>query len=537
MEVQSNAEETDSSEDEFKLKIDESILMPGNVIVQVIEQNKRKHQSIEENNEVKETGDKFAEVSSDKLQEQKKLEGEPERKIMKKEDESKKPTLIQTVAFKKDIQSVQRKRQPISHALNSTFQKIIRREKRRIFLKNLKDLRPGPDKLSFHKKEKANDLNFISLDNKLEKYGTTVKKMIIPLSGSLASNNDLEERVELSITNVQKIPEVPVILKPSPIPVRSVLKRPEITNYERVVNQMSGSDSKSNEIKKNIIKKPVSIVRPEKPFVLPKPSLNQDQPSTSEMKSPLGSNKVRLQKASDGSYEVVSNTQTKFVLHKDPSKTILNTSNDKQAQKKLSTVKPPVIRIKIPSSSEDIPTVTKQQLNHFSAKRVEENLTVKPKVYSPHPLREKTPEPIKYVIPQDLLLSDTDKVKNVQKDSNSLETENNAENLEEKDLFIIENDQEEDKKSLPEVASSSNKNRRKATLVPRTDDDEQTMFEQPVKQTFKMPARPKINNDLIDQLAKYRAIVGCLLEKLNQPQIDFNEDGDEYINIYKIFRS
>jgi len=147
--------------------------------------------------------------------------------------------------------------------------------------------------------------------------------------------------------------------------------------------------------------------------------------------------------------------------------------------------------------------------------------------------REKTPEPVKYIIPQDMLFSDTDKIKTYSGDANAEDAVDPA-SMEESNLFVDDNEPEGGKKQQPEAASS-NKNRRKTTLVPKTDEDELLFDER--KPVFLMPPRPQTNIDLIENLAKYRALVASLLEKLNMPQIDFNEDGDEYINMYKIFRT
>ncbi|XP_070506914.1 uncharacterized protein [Chironomus tepperi] len=51
-----------------------------------------------------------------------------------------------------------------------------------------------------------------------------------------------------------------------------------------------------------------------------------------------------------------------------------------------------------------------------------------------------------------------------------------------------------------------------------------------------IPERPQINYDLIDALADYRVIAKYLFNKLNVPPIDF--DGtDDYINLYKLSRN
>lgn len=144
-----------------------------------------------------------------------------------------------------------------------------------------------------------------------------------------------------------------------------------------------------------------------------------------------------------------------------------------------------------------------------------------------HAERNKTPEPVKYIIPQGMLASVTDKVQHIQEPSSS---EGSPQHENDSDQFMFEND-EDDKKPQ---ATESSKSRRKATIIPKEDDDEM-LFEEP---PFEMPPRPQSNIELIANLAKYRVLVRNILEKLNVPQIDFNSaDGDDYINIYKIYRN
>lgn len=140
--------------------------------------------------------------------------------------------------------------------------------------------------------------------------------------------------------------------------------------------------------------------------------------------------------------------------------------------------------------------------------------------------RNKTPEPVKYIIPQGMLASASDKVQHIQEPSSS---EGSPQHENDNDQFMVEND--DDKKPQQ---TAGNKSRRKATIIPKEDDDEMSFEEPP----FEMPPRPQANVDLIANLATYRVLVRNLLEKLNVPQIDFNgADGDEYINIYKIYRN
>lgn len=143
-----------------------------------------------------------------------------------------------------------------------------------------------------------------------------------------------------------------------------------------------------------------------------------------------------------------------------------------------------------------------------------------------HAAREESPEPVKYVIRQDLLMSPTGKVRDVH--NVPQKTSASSFKYPSEDLFVIDNDEDEKK-----VADTLPKNRRKATLVPKREDDGITFEEPP----FQLLPRPAANMKLIENLARYRVLVSNMLKRLEMPPIDFNGDGDEYINMYKIFRN
>lgn len=141
------------------------------------------------------------------------------------------------------------------------------------------------------------------------------------------------------------------------------------------------------------------------------------------------------------------------------------------------------------------------------------------------------PETVSYVIPQDLLMSQTDKIgrkilkKTIQPSSKSLDEPINPDEFQ-----TIEAEVEVEVKKTDDPQSKS---RRKATLVPKSLADEMSFEEKP----FTISSRPKANIDLIENLALYRVLVQQLMVKLKMPKFELGEDGDEYINTYKILRN
>lgn len=141
-------------------------------------------------------------------------------------------------------------------------------------------------------------------------------------------------------------------------------------------------------------------------------------------------------------------------------------------------------------------------------------------------IREESPLPEKYVIPQDMLMSATERVQVIEQRPE--EKVNVATDYNFADMFVM--DLEEDKKAPP--TSTDARHKRKSSIVPKNDDDMKFNGKPAL-----MTPRPQENIDLLDNLASYRALVGALLKKLGMPKIDFNEDSSDYINIYKIYRN
>lgn len=461
-------------------------------------------------------------------------------------------------------------------ALTSAFQKIVKREKRRAFLKTLHTrLAPKTRWFKFHA-FKPNDLppnisyvpektlNLSSLDDKLEKCGTTVKKITsagkvpsIPMVINEEPYTDFASHYKPRLLHTIRhpIPIVPadpqvalqvnkrIITYPkaTKIPLPHVTQRDERAGMVAIPKQQmlsaiskpsSSNEPNVSQIKQHFNKSDVRpLVRSKVQIVNPKWIINKSisKPIATPNASTSGLNRVRLQKVANGSYKFISGTEK-------PSRE--STSNFRKAivypylVGKSQEVKPPMA-VKYPASSTETSKSSDRTQADFKVPNSEEIHVMRPiKLLADLP-REKTPEPVKYIIPQDMLFSKTDKIKEIPKELNNLEDIDLPKTLKEIELFVIENEPEEEKRPQSE-ATSSNKSRRKATLVPKKDDDEM-MFEN--QEQFIIPVRPQVNIDLIDNLAKCRGLVTSLLEKLKMPQIDFTEDGDEFINMYKILRT
>jgi hypothetical protein len=146
--------------------------------------------------------------------------------------------------------------------------------------------------------------------------------------------------------------------------------------------------------------------------------------------------------------------------------------------------------------------------------------------------QEKPPEPIKYVIPQDLLMSPTnDRIKKVKRNILRFGQPGTSKTTNGGELFVV--DEIEEEKKLPEPVAKQSMSRRKSILIPKPTDDD-ILFDEPL---YHMATRPQANVDLMNNLARYRVIVKSMLARLNMPEIDLsNENGDDYINLYKIYR-
>lgn len=143
-------------------------------------------------------------------------------------------------------------------------------------------------------------------------------------------------------------------------------------------------------------------------------------------------------------------------------------------------------------------------------------------------IRKQSPEIVKYTIPQGMLFSTNEIIRH---DVNEpIASVTHSSEIESSEMFVDEPEPEKGARFPVAVSSTS---RRKSVLEPKNDDDE-IYFDDG---QFLMPKRPQANIDLIENLATYRVYMKTVLKKLGIQQIDLNEDGDEYINLYKIFRS
>lgn len=152
-------------------------------------------------------------------------------------------------------------------------------------------------------------------------------------------------------------------------------------------------------------------------------------------------------------------------------------------------------------------------------------------------LREESPEPTKYLIPQDMLMSSSEKVKVVERkpvpSPVNVATDYNFD-----DMFVMELEPEEEKSSPTKasVPSILLRHKRKASIVPKDDDGIEFDAKRAKPAATPLP-RPQENIDLIENLATYRVYVAALLKKLKMPPMDFSEESSEYINTYKIYRN
>lgn len=157
---------------------------------------------------------------------------------------------------------------------------------------------------------------------------------------------------------------------------------------------------------------------------------------------------------------------------------------------------------------------------------------------SPSANREQSPEPTKYVIPQDMLMSSTEKAKVVERKP-AQQTVNVASDFNFSDMFVMDLEPEDEKKAASSATATVSpllRHKRKASIVLKNDDE--TEFDaKRTKPTQLPPPRPQENIDLIENLALYRVLVSSILKKRDMPPMDFSEDSTDYINTYKIYRN
>lgn len=398
-----------------------------------------------------------------------------------------------------------------------------------------------------------------SIDDKLGKCGTTLTKVTVPA--------------------VERVFTQPIIKKPD--------EKPSTSNKVSFYPASSTEYFKVVSLRRHPKKSSPPYTKPTKPITFPSITVRKDlitpqiittpppktissecQPSTSTSASTVpqfafaqpetsptaGFNKVRLQKSANGTYKIVNTANTKslppesfpkaIVYPKfDLKKLLLDTTN----VPRTSTNLPPATNARQaePSSIKSPAPIQKKILIYpefIDDDSSSDDARPQPEARktfwiggpSNQPSRVKPPALARYIIPQDLLLSPSNTIKRVAKVKPALlEPTANIENFDDSDLFVIEDEPEDEEKKTTETVPKSLKNQRKTALVPKTDNDEMSFEEPP----FQMLPRPQANIDLIDNLAKYRVLVGSILKKLKMPQIDFNEDGDEYINMYKILRT
>lgn len=291
------------------------------------------------------------------------------------------------------------------------------------------------------------------------------------------------------------------------------------------------------------------ILRPKlrkiKPFYKSKPAEAKRSPPPKILHSSPTGNRIRLQKLSDGTYGLQrNNVQPRTFQSAYMESKIMN--HITQAQKSVpnnglknlpvATSNSAAISVTPPSHTYKVPQknmiLEKIESLHQKNSTKEDQMTA-----VELPTVQEKPETFKYLIPQNMLASATDKIKPLNPtptqlrsllvQPTALKSQNNR-----ADLFVVDNDSDGEKKES-ESSSNNERSRRKSTLVPKKDNIDCQFEESPVK----VLPRPQANMDLIENLTNYRVMVSKLMKKLNIPDFDFsNEDSDNYINLYKIYR-
>lgn len=384
-------------------------------------------------------------------------------------------------------------------------------------------------------------LQSTSIDNMLGKFGTTIK---------MVKATSLNRSFPVMINDE---PEIEVPMKPALDPLKSrasVRKHQGFLRFSPPVQTLSKKPKLNPQLARKLLRKAPKSGENELCYTLKFPATKSTL-SFNPRKSSSMCSKVTLQKNADGKYVIVHTP----ILRQPVSfpKAITYPNYELQKEKPLVEQSPStssaslpmpqaIVRPKIALQAEqqqekiaDLPSFEEQFAFASDDDEPDEPiastnpLRIRPihelqqrRIPSPEP----EPLPVKYIIPQDMLYSEDDKIKNVVKQPmqrrHSLSPETNT-----SELFVFEMEEK------PVDAFQTSKNRRKSMLVPK-EDDQETLFEEP---PFVIPPRPVANVDLIDNLAGYRVLVQNILKKLDMPKIDFNEDGDEYINLYKFYRN
>lgn len=364
----------------------------------------------------------------------------------------------------------------------------------------------------------------ISSFDKLGKFGTTLKKVRV-------SPND-----PISLHTLNPEPELTIKMGESPFhcDLLASIAATKKQNQKIVSEYMKRFKKSNNALVENILRKSTTG--------------QAATPSSSKPSEKQTFKKVRLQKSSNGLYEIMNEVAPivepatpqnfpKAILYPDytKQKSFLSDIDPKPSTSKMVTIKS-----KQPHQQAEVDphdAAMEEFLNNPTSSPPtvindgNSTLKVRPLHELQVPPREPSPEPVKYVIPQDMLFSTTDKVKPVVKPSSQSEDVHNVGEYKFNELFVLES--ETDAKKAKEGFEAAGKNRRKTTLVPKKDEDDVFFEEAP----FLIPQRPQANIDLIENLAMYRVLVSHMLKKLNMPQVNFSEDGDDFINMYKIYRN
>lgn len=368
------------------------------------------------------------------------------------------------------------------------------------------------------------------------------------------------DKQQLSSKGRTIITFIPGSANSKPITLSKVVFKPNSPEANKAPDQHSNHQFVPKVLKPPAIRRFRPILPNSKPVTL------KQSPPPKMLPTASAGSRIRLQKMADGSYG--------FIKTKIPNKNAYKDSTlivRKKGSRESSASRPSTKSHLDSSNEETISTPERTQMNSaespsFSSLDVNEPSTSKattppssarasdidnedfvfdkPELQdsnnSEHlsvvelSMKEEAPEPFKYLIPQHMLSAETDKVKVIEESSPLIDPNNYSNQPSDAEMFVIEDEVEEGGKECEASTSINAKSRRKSTLVPKTDSMELQFEDSP----FKMPKRPQANIDLIENLSKYRGMIMNLMKKLKMPPMTFTEENsDDYINVYKIYRN
>lgn len=346
----------------------------------------------------------------------------------------------------------------------------------------------------------------------------TVRRIETLLEPKLVEQNLKDQNISVESKRFETIPTPKVVTKPG------LMSPPEVPTR----NPMTAATSRPFIPK--VLRTPLRKFNWKTPMQNPKPPTLQLSPPPKVVSATSSGSRVRLQKLSNGLYGVVKTGN----VQKEPETLISklevkSVESSKEQSNKLpvkeTITKAVPLNFKPSQNSSSVGTSSLVNTNSQSApvkSAVAQSSSSNLRLIVRIPEKEKIPEAFKYLIPQNMLASSTDKAKSIdEKASNSTpEAITNAPKDDKAPEVESEDDDDKTESSL------RRRPRRKTALVPKTDDSELEVE----LENFILPPRPKANIDLINKLAMYRVMVENLQKKVDVPKIDFNENSDDYID-------